>query len=762
MRLPVLPLIALSATPQISAANWYEEMQIGPAWSHSFSSTSDEKEKVAAVKGVLVDLGSGHRALFDTETLRVVSSYEGGVHWGGTPWTGAHGALVRIANEKNEIFATLPGPGWADDKGSFADTRGTMKVVTYTARREASESEASVGNLSHAAFKGYHRHGSRIIFHYEVLGTRVLESLEATPAGIVRHFQIAPHAQALAFVVADEKADFTAAGATASTASGLHIATGGMGVALENTGGRMIGRIAPSEQTLSFTIAYSRKGTAQPAEPADLAKLLGGGEGIWPGTLTTAGQPAKDTNGPWVSDVVTLPVDNPWKANMRVGAFDFLDNDSAALATWNGDIWVVKGLSGDFSKLEWKRFASGLYEPLGLKVVNGVIHVHARDQICKLHDLNGDGEADHYEALYHGSTVSPNFHEYVFDLQTDREGNFYFGKAAPVRPGGRGFDPILPHHGTVGKLSPDGSKFEIVATGLRAPGGIGIGPNGEITTGENEGSWQARCKINFITRDQAPAFFGTEPSRHELTDAAYTEPLCYLPMEVDNSGGSQVWTPAEGALGLKGGELLHLSYGQSSVYRVLPATASGTLQGGVVKMPIKLASSAMRARFHEDGSLFVCGFRGWQTNAASEAGFQRVRFTGATVTLPEKLEITAEGVRLRFSVPLDGELANDPASYSAQRWNYVLGPQYGSGEFSVDQPDPEAEKLALTKESKGHKKRDDVQVIAAKLEADGKTVSLKLAGHKPSMQLKVTWDLESTEGLPIRSELHATVRQLGD
>jgi hypothetical protein len=68
-------------------------------------------------------------------------------------------------------------------------------------------------------------------------------------------------------------------------------------------------------------------------------------------------------------------------------------------------------------------------------------------------------------------------------------------------------DPILPHHGIVAKISPDGRKFEVLATGLRAPGGVGVGPNGEITTGENEGTWQPCCKINFVAAKDTPAFF---------------------------------------------------------------------------------------------------------------------------------------------------------------------------------------------------------------------------------------------------------------
>jgi hypothetical protein len=282
-------------------------------------------------------------------------------------------------------------------------------------------------------------------------------------------------------------------------------------------------------------------------------------------------------------------------------------------------------------------------------------------------------------------------------------------------------------------------------------------PNGEITTGENEGTWQPRCKINFAKASQLPVFWGTEDARHGLKDAKYLEPLCYLPMEVDNSGGSQIWVDKKAKFGLAENELIHLSYGQSSVYRVLPVKRGDTLQGGVVKLPIKLQSSAMRGRFHDDGSLYLLGFRGWQTNAATECAFQRIRYNGETLPVPDKLEYTPTGVKISFASKLDAELANDPSSYGVERWNYVRGPMYGSGEFSVDEVDTAAEEAALVKESKGVRKHDTVAVESAKLAADGKTVELVLAGMKPSHQLKVSFDLEGTEGEILKGDIFATV-----
>src|SRR5688572_15032952 len=103
-------LSLLLTTSVVSAAPWYEEMKIGPLWSNTFKDVYQGKPRVGALKGMLLDLGDGNRALFDTETLRLVTAYKGGFQWGGTPWTGEHGKLVTLKNEQ-PIFNTAAVPG---------------------------------------------------------------------------------------------------------------------------------------------------------------------------------------------------------------------------------------------------------------------------------------------------------------------------------------------------------------------------------------------------------------------------------------------------------------------------------------------------------------------------------------------------------------------------------------------------------------------------------------------------------------------------
>ena len=130
--------------------------------------------------------------------------------------------------------------------------------------------------------------------------------------------------------------------------------------------------------------------------------------------------------------------------------------------------------------------------------------------------------------------------------------------------------------------------------------------------------------------------------------ADYERPLCWLPYFVDNSSGSQVWVP-EGseARTNHAGNMLHFSYGKSSVYRTLIDEVNGQVQGGVYRLPIELTTAAMRGRFHpKSGDLYIIGFRGWQTNGGT--GLQRVRFVSDEKpkhSAPEVKVKAAGGVR---------------------------------------------------------------------------------------------------------------------
>ena len=132
--------------------------------------------------------------------------------------------------------------------------------------------------------------------------------------------------------------------------------------------------------------------------------------------LDDAGQARGDRHWPYVVDTIEPPFDNPWNALLFFGDHDFFPDGTAMLCTMQGDVWRVEGIDEALDHVRWRRFASGLHQALGLVVAEGQVHVLGRDQITRLHDLNGDGEADFYECVSNAYTPHPRGHDFISGL----------------------------------------------------------------------------------------------------------------------------------------------------------------------------------------------------------------------------------------------------------------------------------------------------------------------------------------------------------
>jgi mono/diheme cytochrome c family protein len=742
------------------AAPWWHEIDTGPFIADTFLTAPNGE--VAALKGLAIKVGPKREFsfLFDTELLCWRAGFEGAVVLDGTPWSGAHGGNSHLPVGDNLFFFQNASTslGFALN-GDWTDPR---KIPHGPLPRERGR------------YRGLFRYGQQTVVHYTLGETKVLELPAAESIGgvrsLTRTLNIDPHPGAELALLVREKA-----GGRAQPTAQVYLVGAPAGVALQTAAdGRVTLTLPRSTAALRLKIVYAERAldVAAAAAPADLEPLTHGGPGLFPQTFAVKGQLDPDAaKKTYAVDVIPLPLDNPWKSPPRFGGFDFFPGGKRiAASSWNGDVWIADGIDGDLAQVTWRRFASGMFQTLGLKIVDGIVYTQGRDQITRLRDLNGDGEADAYDCFNNDVQITAGFHEFSFDLETDREGNFYFSKAMPVNQGGRGFMEFTPHNGTVMKVSKDGSKLEVVAWGFRAPGGLGVSPDGIVTTGENEGSFVPACKITWTKPGQL-TFNGVVPSKWDRANwlgalpgapTDYAKPLCWIPYYADNSSGSQAWVPENTQWDPRhAGEMLHLSYGKSSIFRVLREEVNGQMQGGVYRLPIDVSAAVMRARFHpQNGQLYVIGFRGWQTNGRD--AFQRIRYTGVTTPLPTELHVHQNGLLLRFSGALDPKTAEDPSRYSLSKWNYVWGPQYGSGRFSIDQRDYEAEQKAITVASKGaHNMIDAVQIGAAKLLEDGRSVFLYLPKMTPAMQMELKLDLADTKGAPVRETIYHTVHNFG-
>jgi hypothetical protein len=294
------------------------------------------------------------------------------------------------------------------------------------------------------------------------------------------------------------------------------------------------------------------------------------------------------------------------------------------------------------------------------------------------------------------------------------------------------------------KVSRDGSRLEIVATGLRAPNGMTIGPGDAITVSDNQGHWMPSSKLNLV---RPGGFYGMVPAAHrQATPAEFDRPICWLPMNMDNSSGGQVWVTSDRWGPLKG-KLLHASYGKGTLFLVMTQHVDDATQGGVVQFPLKFESGIMRGRFHPlDGQLYVCGLKGWQTAGARDAALQRVRYTGRPVHMPREMQVTRDGIQLEFTCALDETSATDDQNYALEQWNYKWTEEYGSPDFSVVNPN--------------QKGRDPVAIKSIHPGSDGKSVFLAIPGLKPVMQMKIQFRIKAADGSPIAYEIFNTINRV--
>jgi len=458
--------------------------------------------------------------------------------------------------------------------------------------------------------------------------------------------------------------------------------------------------------------------TLEPAEPGRRARLAAGEAGQWPQVFPTT--VSLGTGSPYAVDTVALPAATPWNSLFHLGDHDFFPNGDAAVCTFEGEVWLVRGLRGGLEQVTWKRFAAGLHQALGLKIADGKIFVRGRDQITRLHDANGDDEADYYECFSTAAATSTGGHDYTTGLQRDAEGRFYFASS----------------HQGVCRVSADGRSLEVLATGFRNPNGLGLGPRGEVMVAVQEGDWTPASMIAEVIPGGHYGHGGPKPG-----PLGHVPPLVWLPRGLDHSCGGQVFV--EGARwGVPPGTLVHLSFGAAAAFLVVRDEVHRD-QGAVVPLPGDLASGAHRGRFHPiDGQLWVTGMTGWVTYGPEPGCLQRLRHTGGPVQAPLRFEARDNGLLLTFAEPVEAA-APGLAGWLAQAWNYRYSGAYGSAEFSAREP--------------GQPGHDWLEVVGVHRLGDGRRVFVEI----PQLQPTHTLHLHATGLAAVARDFFFTLHRLG-
>jgi len=455
-----------------------------------------------------------------------------------------------------------------------------------------------------------------------------------------------------------------------------------------------------------------------PVEQHSLREIVRGGPSQWPQILETRIVPG--SSRPFAIDTIELPVNNPWNALVFCGDHDFMTDGSALLCTMQGDVWQVSGLDSGVDKpgiARWKRFASGLHHALGLVVAPDGVYVQCRDQLTRLKDLNGDGEADFYECFCNAFATSPGGHDYICGLQRDQNGFFYTASSK---------------QGLV-RMSPDGRSVAVTATGFRNPDGLALLPDGSLTVPCSEGDWTPASMICQVPaphrrKSDPPPHYGFGGPRGNLAPEL---PLVYLPRAMDNSSGGQTVVPSK-TWGPLQEQLLHFSFGMGSWFMVLRDEVDGQVQGAVQPMTGDFLSGVHRGRFSPvDNHLYVSGQQGWVSFTPEDGCFQRVRYTGDSFQIATDFHVHENGVRITFAQPVDPVFVTNTRNHFAQFWNYRYSGAYGSPELSPGHP-------GVT----GH---DPLRIACAHVLPDGHSIFLEIPDLQPVNQLHLRLHVNSDD-----------------
>jgi mono/diheme cytochrome c family protein len=451
----------------------------------------------------------------------------------------------------------------------------------------------------------------------------------------------------------------------------------------------------------------------------------------WPAVIHSNVQRVS-TNDAYRIEQIALPLENPWHRNVRLADIAFFSDGRAAGVTFDGDVWIIEGLNGALHDVRWRRFTSGLHEPLSLAIRNDEIFVFDRNGIWKILDTDGNGEADRHEMFCNRFAQTAETREFASSMKLLPDGGFVIGKP------GQSASTVGRDSGKILRISADGKQVTAIGHGFRQPF-LGVNPRtGLITASDQQGNYVPTTPLYIVRDDQ---YYGFRPVflPLEKSPAIIADPFVLIPHEINASGAGQVWL-GEG-MGPLSNTMLHLGYYRSEIFSVL---WDGGPNPAVISLTRDLQFPPLTGTVHPiDHSVYIAGFQIWGGVAPEISGLARITYTGGQTTLPRVVLPMKEGVLMSFHIPVSKESIR-PDNFSAERWNYRRSHEYGSPHFRLD----------------GSKGQETLFASSAYLSEDHKSVFVGFPDMQPVEQLRFGWSLVGENGASLQRNAYLTPRDL--
>lgn len=434
-----------------------------------------------------------------------------------------------------------------------------------------------------------------------------------------------------------------------------------------------------------------------------------------------------------------------------IGGMDFLSDGRLAVCTWggnhdpvmapvrNGNLYILSGVElDDPAKVTYRKFASNLQEPLGLKVVNDTLYVSERMALVMLLDNNKDGVADSGTGYRNVAAYASGDgrHEYFFGLPFNpAENSFYGAHSISLNNGGTAAVP-QPHadRGTFVKINRSTGKTEYIAGGARQPFGLNFGPEGDLFATDVQGTWMPANKLNHVKPDR---FYGHYQKRQVPANPwdakAYQPPAVYLSQsEIANAPGQPLLVDK----GVFAGQMLYGDVFYGGIQRVFLEKVKGEWQGAVFRFSAGFEGGVGRLVWGPDGALYV-GQVGHATGNWFEPnkktyGLAKLKQNGKTAFEMLRVISRAKGMEIEFTEPV-GDSAEVSAKYKVQTFYFTPDSIYGGSKQGTRTLVPKSAKLDPT----GRKVFLEIDGLET-----GRVVYIRLLGLK-SKEGKAPWSTEA-------------------
>jgi glucose/arabinose dehydrogenase len=402
---------------------------------------------------------------------------------------------------------------------------------------------------------------------------------------------------------------------------------------------------------------------------------------------------------------------------LEAGGLELMPDGQLAVSTRRGDIYLVdKPLADPVSSMQFKQYAGGLHEVLGLAYRDGWLYATQRCEVTRLKDENNDGRADLFESVSDGWEITGDYHEYAFGSKFDRDGNMWVVLCLTGS-----FTSDAKYRGWCLRITPEG-KVIPTTSGLRSPGGVGMNAEGEMFYTDNQGPWNGACSIKWLRPgkfvghpignkwyDIAGAAMGKRPvepvsgSRMMVEAKRIPElepPACYFPYpKMGQSASGIACDTTGGKFGPFANQLFVGDQTHSTVMRVALEKVNGHYQGACFPYLSNFESGSLSLLMDPSGALFVGGTaRGWGSRGGKPYSLARVKWTGEIPFEILEMHALPDGFDLTFTKPVDPTTAGDLKSYTLETYTYIYQSAYGSPE--VDHTKPTIEKAVVSADGK--------------------------------------------------------------